>query len=297
MPLSFIDLFSGIGGFRLGMEQAGHTCLGHCEIDKFAEKSYRAMHEVKEGEWYAADITKVRAEEIPKADYWCFGFPCTNISIAGKQTGIQGNQSGLFFDVIRLLEETKKENRPKWLFIENVKNLLSINKGFDFAGVLLTLDEIGYDTEWQVLDSAEFYVPQHRERIYIIGHIRGRSGRKIFPIQRKNKSAGIKKIGNIKQPRKKWKNPPSGRIFSVEGISPTLTCNGGGGHEVKILVEKKKKKGIRKLTPREYFRLQGFPDEYFERVRAVNSDTQLYKQAGNSVTVPVIYEIAKRMEQ
>ena len=135
--LTFIDLFSGIGGFRLGMEQARHTCLGHCEIDKFAEKSYRAMHEVKEGEWYAADITKVRAEEIPKADCWCFGFPCTNISIAGKQAGIRGNQSGLFFDVIRLLEETKKENRPKWLFIENVKNLLSINKGFDFAGVLL----------------------------------------------------------------------------------------------------------------------------------------------------------------
>ena len=277
------------------MEQAGHTCLGHCEIDKFAEKSYRAMHEVKEDEWYAADITKVRAEEIPKADCWCFGFPCTNISIAGKQTGIQGKQSGLFFDVIRLLEETKKENRPKWLFIENVKNLLSINKGFDFAGVLLTLDEIGYDTEWQVLDSAEFYVPQHRERIYIIGHIRGRSGRKIFPIQRKNKSAGIKQIGNIKQPRKKWKNPPSGRIFSVEGISPTLTCNGGGGHEVKILVEKKGKKEIRKLTPKEYFRLQNFPDEYFNKAKAVNSDTQLYKQAGNSVTVSVIYEIAKRI--
>ena len=293
--LTFIDLFSGIGGFRLGMEQARHTCLGHCEIDKFAEKSYRAMHEVKEGEWYAADITKVSAEEIPKADCWCFGFPCTNISIAGKQTGIQGNQSGLFFDVIRLLEETKKENRPKWLFIENVKNLLSINKGFDFAGVLLALDEIGYDTEWQVLDSAEFYVPQHRERIYIIGHIRGRSGRKIFPIQRKNKSAGIKQIGNIKQPRKKWKNPPSGRIFSVEGISPTLTCNGGGGHEVKILVEKKGKKEIRKLTPKEYFRLQNFPDEYFNKAKAVNSDTQLYKQAGNSVTVSVIYEIAKRI--
>mgnify|MGYP005780782377 CR=1 FL=1 len=297
MPLSFIDLFSGIGGFRLGMEQAGHTCLGHCEIDKFAEKSYRAMHEVKEGEWYAADITKVRAEEIPKTDCWCFGFPCTNISIAGKQAGIQGKQSGLFFEVIRLLEETKKEDRPKWLFIENVRNLLSIAKGFDFAGILIALDKAGYDTQWQVLDSANFGVPQHRERLYIVGHIRGSSGREIFPIPRKSKFVGMKQIANILPPRKKWKNPPLGRIFSIEGISPTLVCSGGGGHEIKILTEEEGEKRIRKLTPKECFRLQGFPDEYFEKARAVNSDTQLYKQAGNSVTVPVIYEIAKRMEQ
>ena len=101
--ITFIDLFSGIGGFRLGMEKAGHICLGHCEIDKFAEKSYRMMHDIKKGEWYADDITKVSAEELPKADCWCFGFPCTDVSIAGKRQGLQGKRSGLFFEVIRIL--------------------------------------------------------------------------------------------------------------------------------------------------------------------------------------------------
>ena len=90
--LTFIDLFCGIGGFRLGMEKAGHICLGHCEIDKFAKKSYTAMHNIKEGEWYAEDITKVRAEEMPKADCWCFGFPCQNISVAGTKEGLQGKE-------------------------------------------------------------------------------------------------------------------------------------------------------------------------------------------------------------
>ena len=295
MALTFIDLFSGIGGFRLGMEMAGHICVGHCEKDKFAEKSYRAMHNIKKGEWYGEDITKIRGQELPKADCWCFGFPCTNISIAGKQTGLQGEQSGLFFEVIRLLAETKKENKPRWLFIENVRNLLSIEKGFDFTGILLALDKAGYDTQWQVLDSANFGVPQHRERLYIVGHIRGSSGREIFPIPAKNESVGIKQEGNITPPRKLWKNPTTGRIYSVNGISPTLVCNNGGGHEIKILTEKEGEKRIRKLTPKECFRLQGFPDEYFEKARAVNSDTQLYKQAGNGVTVPVIYEIAKRL--
>ena len=148
MKITFIDLFCGIGGFRLGMEMAGHICLGHCEIDKFAKKSYTAMHNIKKGEWYAEDITKVRAEEMPKADCWCFGFPCQNISIAGAKEGLQGEQSGLFFEVIRILRETEKENRPEWLFIENVRNLLSIKKGFDFARILITLDKIGYDAQW-----------------------------------------------------------------------------------------------------------------------------------------------------
>ena len=291
--ITFIDLFSGIGGFRLGMEMAGHICLGHCEIDKFAEKSYRAMHNVKEGEWYAEDITKIGARELPKADCWCFGFPCQNISSAGKQGGLHGEKSGLFFEVIRLLEQTEEENRPEWLFIENVRNLLSIKKGFDFAEILIALDKIGYDAEWQVLDSAHFGVPQHRERLYIVGHIRGKSRRKIFPINRKVQSNAIKQIGNIA--RGKWKNPTTGRIYDVNGISPTLVCNNGGNHEVKILTEKYGEKTIRKLTPKEYFKLQGFPDSYFKKAKIVNSDFQLYKQAGNSVTVNVVYEIAKKI--
>ena len=277
--LTFIDLFCGIGGFRLGMEKAGHICLGHCEIDKFAKKSYTAMHNIKEGEWYAEDITKVRAEEMPKSDCWCFGFPCQNISVAGAREGLQGEQSVLFFEVIRLLEETEKENRPEWLFIENVRNLLSIEKGFDFARILIALDKVGYDAEWQVLDSANFGVPQHRERLYIIGHIRRKSNIKIFPIPPKTQSEGIKQIGY--------------RIFDKSGISPTVMTHGGGKYNIKVLNERDKK--VRRLTPRECFRLQGFPDSYFEKAKAVNSNFQLYKQAGNSVTVNVIYEIAKKL--
>ncbi len=277
--ITFIDLFSGIGGFRLGMEKAGHICLGHCEIDKFAEKSYKAMHNIKEGEWYADDITKVSAEELPKADCWCFGFPCTDVSAAGKRQGLQGKRSGLFFEVIRLLKETKKENKPEWLLIENVRNLLSSQKGFDFAEILIALDKVGYDTEWQVLDSANFGVPQHRERLYIIGHIRTKNRKMIFPIQQKTRSEGMKQIEY--------------RIFDKNGISPTIMTHGGGKYAIKVLNEKEK--NARRLTPRECFRLQGFPDDYFEKAKKVNSNTQLYKQAGNSVTVNVVYEIAKKI--
>lgn len=278
--ITFLDLFSGIGGFRFGMEKAGHICLGHCEIDKFAEKSYRAMHDVKKGEWYAEDIAKVKAEELPKADCWCFGFPCQNISTTGDHTGLRGEKSGLFFEVIRLLKETEKENRPKWLFIENVRNLLSVEKGFDFAEILLALDKVGYDAEWQVLDSANFGVPQHRERLYIIGHIRGKSRQKIFPISPKTQSVGIKYI--------KY------RVLDGNGISPTIMTNNSGKYVKRVLIERNGEVTIRKLTPKEHFRLQGFPDDAFEKAQAVNSNVQLYKQAGNSVTVNVIYEIAKK---
>ena len=277
--LTFIDLFSGIGGFRLGMEMAGHICLGHCEIDKFAEKSYRAMHNIKKGEWYAEDITKVRAEELPKVDCWCFGFPCQNISVAGTKEGLQGKKSGLFFEVIKLLEQTEKENRPQWLLIENVRNLLSIEKGFDFAGILLALDKVGYDAEWQVLDSAAFGVPQHRERLYIIGHLRGKFNIKIFPVPPKTQTGMIRHIGY--------------RVFDKNGISPTIMTHGSGKYNIKVVNEKDK--NVRKITPKECFRLQGFSDDYFERAKGVNSNLQLYKQAGNSVTVNVVYEIAKKM--
>ena len=165
------------------------------------------------------------------------------------------------------------------MLIENVRNLLSIEKGFDFAEILLVLDKIGYDAEWQVLDSANFGVPQHRERLYIIGHIREKSSIKIFPISPKTQSEKIRHIGY--------------RVFDTNGISPTITTHGGGKYSIKVLNEKDK--SARRLTPKECFRLQGFPDDYFERAKSVNSNLQLYKQAGNSVTVNVVYEIAKRI--
>ncbi|EQH17103.1 DNA cytosine methyltransferase [Clostridioides difficile] len=166
--LTFLDLFAGIGGFRLGMEKAGHKCLGHCEYDKFANLSYNAMHKPKEDEWFERDIREIRTENIPRADVWCFGFPCQDISVAGKQFGFRGERSSLFFTVTKLIRELKEEDRPKYLLIENVKNLLSVNGGFDFLKVLVELDEIGYDAEWQVLNSKNFGVPQNRERIFIV---------------------------------------------------------------------------------------------------------------------------------
>lgn len=362
MSLTFLDFFSGIGGFRLGMEMAGHKCLGHCEIDKFANKSYIAMHNPKEDEWFGEDIRDTRADELPRADVWCFGFPCQDVSVAGKQAGFRGNRSSLFFTVTGLIRDIKEEDRPKYLFIENVKNLLSVNRGFDFAKLLIELDEIGYDAEWQVLNSKDYGVPQNRERVFIIGHLRGRSGRKVFPI------GG----GNNQTLKQLIPGSDAQRVYAVDGLARTLKAEGGGqgaktglylqpmfidlnlkpkltdiarclkarynagitnrgcdnsGIAVPVLTPdriNKKQNGrrfkedgdsmftltaqdrhgvmindfrIRRLTPRECFRLQGFPDEYFDRAREVNSDSQLYKQAGNSVTVNVIYEIARRLEE
>lgn len=396
--MKFIDLFSGIGGFRLGMEMAGHECAGHCELDKFAEKSYRAMHEVKEGEWHAADIRAVRVCDIPKADAWCFGFPCQDISVAGHQKGFKGRRSSLFFAVTGLLRQEDEESRPKHLLIENVKNLLSVNRGYDFARLLIEMDEIGYDAEWEVLNSKDFGVPQNRERVFIVGHLRGRRTGKVFPlgnaatentcrqvaggsqgmrvydpagtsvtlsgsggglgantglyatgarfidmnpggkltgtartlqaryykgasgnygggsgvaaitagrlgphqtdlVQSPEGAARTLKATDYKNPQKvavpvltpgRAEKRQNGRRFKEDG-EPMFTLTGQDRHGVTDGIR------IRKLTPRECFRLQGFPDEYFDRAAAVCSDSQLYKQAGNSVTVNVVYEIARRL--
>ena len=166
--MDFLDFFAGIGGFRRGMELAGHKCVGFCEFDKFATASYTSMHllteeqrkylntlplnkrqkeilkeEYRNGEWYANDIRRVYAGDIPKADCWCFGFPCQDISVAGKQIGFQGNRSSLFFRVMYLVGQLEEENKPTYLFIENVKNLLSVNGGWDFARLLIEMERGG----------------------------------------------------------------------------------------------------------------------------------------------------------
>lgn len=474
--MKFIDFFSGIGGFRRGMELAGHECVGFCEFDKFAVAGYTAMHlmteqereyistlpknkrvaeagkeEYRHGEWYANDIRRIFAEDIPKADCWCFGFPCQDISVAGKQLGFNGARSSLFFRVMRLVQDLEEKDRPTYLFIENVKNLLSVNGGTDFLKLLIALDESGYDAEWQVINSAD-YVPQNRERVFIIGHLRGRSTAKVFPIERADRENSVQIIGHREGFSRNM------QVFSPDGITESLETGQGGGrghytafpifcdmsksagiqtydkafclqarynkgvcnrkeevsgvcvpvltpdraekrqngrrfkddgepmftltgqdrHGIGIEIagilrnvrteygkkirkdyeagkidisrhkfleseiredgivntlstvqkdnslavkvrEGKEKDGlfvkisdvltvyavwyekyqcyiaIRKLTPRECFRLQGWSDEYFDRAELVNSNSQLYKQAGNGVTVPVIYEIAKRM--
>lgn len=464
--MKFIDFFAGIGGFRRGMELAGHECVGFCEFDKFATASYISMHlltdeqrraledipikkrqkeilkeEYRNGEWYANDIRRVYAGDIPKADCWCFGFPCQDISVAGKQAGFQGNRSSLFFRVMHLVGQLKEEDKPTYLFIENVKNLLSVNGGWDFARLLIEMEQWGYDAEWQVLNSKDFGVPQNRERCFIVGHLRGRSTTKVFPIEGTDGKNSVSlnllgclngrnsqrdrvysdnglaptistKPGGNTEPKvsilfdtsyigqdgkariyenicptltsRDYKEPRSvgvvlkgmnGNVYDSTGLSPTLTTNKGEGNKIVIPVltpdriEKRqngrrfKENGepmftltsqdrhgvaidplgvlrnvrteygkevantldtscnqgifvqvseeltvyavwyekyqcyiaIRKLTPRECFRLQGWSDDYFEKAQFVNSDSQLYKQAGNGVTVTVIETIARKM--
>lgn len=432
--MQFIDLFSGVGGFTRGLELAGHECIGHCELDKFAEASYRSMHTITEeqrkyllslplkqrqkeilkekylnGEWYESDIK--RARNIPRADIWTFGAPCQDFSIAGRRAGLDGGRSSLVREVFRLLGERQKEDRPEWIIYENVKGMLSSNRGCDYLEILASLDELGYDVEWQNINS-KWFVPQNRERIYTIGHLRGRGGRKILPLKGASGENNLKQLIPGKQ---------GYRVYNSDGISCTLNSLGGGqgartglyafgidksrnnpkalnisncisaredrglsnrksegtavvipvltpdriskrqngrrfkddgdpmftltmqdrhgvaidlkafssstrgqpfryGHTAcldhncyqGVVVELKgggtvyavwSEKydcylAIRKLTPKECFRLQGWTDEHFEKAKEFNSDSQLYKQAGNGVTVDVVKAIGEKvMEQ
>ena len=374
--MKFLDLFAGIGGFRLGMESAGHECVGFCEIDKFARKSYKAIHNM-EGEIELHDITRVSNESVRRigsVDVICGGFPCQAFSIAGNRRGFEDTRGTLFFEIARFASIL----RPKYLFLENVKGLLNHDGGATFETILGALDELGYNVEWQVLNSKDFGVPQNRERVFIIGHLRGRSIRAIFPLGGNDKTTDckqqkIKKVGNI---RKKGKSQ-SGDVVSIDslaptlcstttqkdplkvaipgGLAPTFSTMQGRGQEPKIIQKARGfNKGaqhsiaptlssnswqennlvkvvdfynkitkdevgtltssgggstvragsfgitdgyrIRKLTPRECWRLQGFPDWAFDKAQEVNSNSQLYKQAGNSVTVNVIEAISKKFE-
>ena len=215
--LAFLDICAGIGGFRLGMENAGHKCIGYCEYDRFARASYEAMYDT-EGEWTADDVTKLRPEGIPYADVWCFGFPCQDISIAGKQGGLSGRRSGIYYSIFDLIKGKEESDRPTYLLVENVKNLFSINGGFDFAAVLSEMDEAGYDVRWQVLNSKDFGVPQSRERIFLIANLRSRGGREILPVTGEDGGTLKAVIGG----RQGY------RVYDSSGVSASLTANGGG---------------------------------------------------------------------
>lgn len=175
--MKFFDFFAGIGGFRLGMEMAGHECVGHCEIDKYANLSYIAMHRPKESEVFFTDVRAIEPSDMPECDIYCFGFPCQAFSIAGKRHGFEDTRGTLFFEVMRLA----KERHPKILFAENVKGILSHQGGETFEVIIETMDELGYDVEWQLLNSKDFGVPQNRERVFLVGHSRDYSGSKVFP--------------------------------------------------------------------------------------------------------------------
>lgn len=214
--MKFIDMFCGIGTIRMGFEQAGHECVYSIEFDKHKRKIYQIIFG---GEPEGADITGIHANELPRADCWCFGAPCQDFSIAGQRKGLEGDRSSLVREVFRLVRETKEEYRPKYLFYENVKGMLSSNKGFDFLEILIEMESLGYDTiEYSLLNSKNFGVPQNRERVFTIGHLRGRGTRKVFPIGGTNSQA-LKQIIGGQQGQ---------RIYSTDGISCTLASQGGG---------------------------------------------------------------------
>ena len=240
--MKFIDFFAGVGGFRHGLELAGHKCVGFCEWDKFAAASYTSMHlitdeqrkylssltlkqrqkeilknEYRNGEWYANDIRAVDAGSLPEADCWCFGAPCQDFSIAGKRAGLDGDRSSLIREIFRLLEEQEEQDRPEWLIYENVKGMLSSNRGLDYLSILSELDRLGYDIEWQNINS-KWFVPQNRERIYTIGHLRRFGSRKVFPITGADGENSISIIGTTHPNRHS-----TGDIHNVDGIMSTCT--------------------------------------------------------------------------
>ncbi|EQC0959296.1 DNA cytosine methyltransferase [Listeria monocytogenes] len=401
---TFVDLFAGVGGFRLGMEAAGHKCVGYVEIDKYARISYNAIHQT-EGEFKGHDITSISDDlirSIGRVDIITGGFPCQAFSIAGKRRGFEDTRGTLFFEIMRWAAILK----PETLFLENVPGLLSHDEGITFETILRKMDAAGYDAEWDCLNACQFGVPQSRERIFLIGHSRKGCRRKVFPLERCNEQANLERIKKINRinnhsqvlfskseeafsfvqkttcipilspereekrqngRRFKTQGEPaftitaqdrhgiivsgelegtgreqSNRVYSEKGLAPTLTTMQGGGQEPKVLlVREATKKGyaeaakydvinlsmpesetrrgrvakqmtstldtgcqqgvvveeirIRKLTPLECWRLQGFPDWAFAAAAKVNSNSQLYKQAGNSVAIPVIVAIAEHL--
>lgn len=414
MDITFIDFFSGIGGFHSGFEKAGMRCIGWCEADKYAQKSYRAIYDTK-GLWFSDDVRKCRGWELPNATLWSFGFPCQDISIAGKQKGIgRGTRSGLFFEIMRLLDE-KEDDKPEWIIAENVKNLLSIEGGWGFLRVTSEMAARGYAVQWRVYNSKDYGVPQNRERVYIIGRLGENGGGELLPPARKSEATlkqivpgkqaervfeptlactlsanggglgaktGLYVVGHIGKGGQKsrvfhscgnagtlsatdYKDPQkvmidneaihvksiltpdrinkrqNGRRIKEEG-EPMFTLTGQDRHGV-VEIKNATKSGmlparvgdgietaysssntrrarvqpgrcstitthgtagvlmetspvrIRKLTPKECWRLQGFSDEQFEKAAEVNSNTQLYKQAGNAVTVNVVEAIGRHI--
>ena len=246
--MEFIDFFSGAGGMRMGLERAGHKCVGFCEFDKYARQSYKAIFNT-EGEWENHDIRTVESSDIPRADLWTYGFPCQGISVAGKQKGIgkgaadseADERSNLFYQIIRLLQGLTEEARPEWLLCENVKNLLSIDRGYGFARILCCLDEAGYDSEWQLFNTKYSYfagggvirgIPQNRERVYIISHLRRKGRREVFPIPR----ADGENIAELQKIAGEWgMNHQAGSVYDKNGLSPALDTCGGGGREPRIV--------------------------------------------------------------
>lgn len=409
MSIKYLDMYSGIGGFRSALDEVGgFECVGYCEIDKFAKQAYETLYDTK-GEMYFEDARNICADDLPDIDLICAGFPCQSFSLAGKQRGFDDTRGTLFFEVARVAAA----KRPALLYLENVQNLLSHDKGWTFETILEVLDDIGYDVSWTVLNSANFGVPQSRNRVFITGFLRGRCAGEIFAFSQ----------ANPKTLKQRLPGREGNRVYDSNGLAITLTSSAGGfggrtglyilpiksktkigyqfahsgdsintayannntrrgrvgegiahtettratlavylidmnpspqltelarcitarqdsgisnrkGEHSAVLVivkeitpdEIKELNGIkaeesntdktagviilsdeednqyiayiRKLTPKECWRLQGFTDEQFNKVKAIGmSDSQLYKMAGNAVTVPAVFAISRELKR
>ena len=403
--IRYFDMFAGIGGFRAGLTRAGgFQCVGHCEIDKYADASYRAIHDIGKEEKYYPDAREIDPGDLPPFDLLCGGFPCQAFSNAGKRKGFDDARGTLFFEIARLA----KARRPAYLLLENVPGLLTHDQGRTFAVILSALDELGYHVEWSVLNSANFHVPQSRKRVFLICYLDPRCAGQILPVFGDDAKALIQLIGG----------PQGSRVYDPEGVACTQTSGAGGmggktglylvgfnrkegivserdtavalnasdfrginrnqtqnavfvdlsvgqpertdtarcltaryaqatlsnhraersgvllikeatkrgykeaspgdtvdlgyagsntrrgrvGHDIAHTLETSSIQGIvehggriRRLMPRECLRLQGFEEDQIDRLLAITSDAQAYKQAGNSVTVNVIEAIGRRI--
>lgn len=405
MSIKYLDMYSGIGGFRSALDAlGGFECVGFCEIDKYAKKAYETLYDTK-GEMYFEDARNINPDDLPDIDLIFAGFPCQSFSIAGKRRGFDDTRGTLFFEVARIAAA----KRPALLFLENVQNLLSHDKGRTFETILEVLDDIGYDVSWTVLNSADFLVPQSRNRVFITGFLRGRCAGEIFAFSETNP----------KTLKRRLPGRESKRVYAADGLGITITTGSGATGLYMIPIKSKTKSGyqpafpndsidtayadmnsrrgrvgaqtahtlttsstqgvylidmnpspkltelarcitarqdsgiskrpgehsavlvivkevtpdeikelngikaeesntdktvgllilsneeghqfigyIRKLTPRECWRLQGFTDAQFDKVKSVGiSDSQLYKMAGNAVTVPAVFAVARELKR
>ena len=215
MSIRFFDMFSGIGGFRSGLEAVGgFECIGHCEIDKHANQAYNAIYDIKPQEVYFEDARKINPYDLPNIDLICGGFPCQAFSIAGRRGGFEDSRGTLFFEIARIAAV----KRPSYLLLENVPGLLSHDGGRTFATILGTLSDLGYDVTWEVLNSKDFGVPQSRKRVYIIGYFRERCAGEILSFRETNATTLMQIIPGRE----------GNRIYSPRGVSITLTSNAGG---------------------------------------------------------------------
>lgn len=307
---NFIDLFAGIGGFRIAMEKFGGQCVFSSEWDKNSQKTYQVnFNDFPEG-----DITKISEKQIPQHNVLCAGFPCQAFSISGKQKGFKDTRGTLFFDIARIA----KYHKPEILFLENVKNLTRHNNGETLGVILETLREINYNPFFAILRSSDFGVPQARERVYIVAFKKDLNVKKFEFPKTTNEIKVVKNIlekGKIKEevfinrpdidiykdPRqvvdtrrplqigKINKGGQGERIYSIHAAGITLSAYGGGAASKTggYLIKNK----IRKLTPRECARMQGFPEDF----EIPASKGYAYKQFGDSVSLPVLIKIFKKV--